>query len=98
LKGSCGKHKQTLKWYDNSVFSLLPYCSQDRNSGLSQNSLLIRTTCLRTVSFDLSPENKFEHPDGIVTLGAGMTWGTSKLNMKGMSQRNLFLDWATIWG
>ena len=31
----------------------------DRNAGSGPNSLLIRTTCLQTVQFDLDKENKF---------------------------------------
>ena len=55
----------------------------DRNAGPGPNTLLIRTTCLRTVELDLNENNRFGHPDGIVRLGTGMTWGTSIFNFKG---------------
>ena len=35
------------------------------------------------MEFDLDPENRFGHKDGLAKLGAGLTWGTSKLNLKG---------------
>ena len=59
---------------------------QDRNSGVAPNGLLIRTICLRTVNLDLEPDNRFDHPDGVVRLGSGMTWGTSKFDMKGVHE------------
>ena len=59
---------------------------QDRNSGVAPNGLLIRTVCLRTVNLDLEPDNRFDHPDGVVRLGSGMTWGTSKFDMKGVHE------------
>ena len=55
----------------------------DRNAGPSANTLLIRTTCLRSVEFDLNENNRFDHPDGAVRLGTGLTWGTSILGYKG---------------
>jgi FAD/FMN-containing dehydrogenase len=58
----------------------------DRNAGSGNNSLLIRTTCLRTVQFDLQEENRFDHPDGFVRLGSGMTWGTSKFGATGVHE------------
>jgi len=58
----------------------------DRNAGAGNNSLLIRTTCLRTVEFDLQEKNRFDHPDGSIRLGAGMTWGTSKFGVPGVHQ------------
>merc|ERR1712142_472149 len=58
----------------------------DRNAGAGNNSLLIRTTCLRAVEFDLEEDNRFGHSDGFVRLGAGMTWGTSKFGVKGVHQ------------
>ena len=59
---------------------------QDRNGAVAPNGLLIRTTCLRTVNVDLEPNNRFGHSDGIVRLGSGMTWGTSKYKMKGVHE------------
>ena len=35
----------------------------DRNAGPGPNSLLVRTTCLRTVEFDLDPQNRWGHTD-----------------------------------
>ena len=58
----------------------------DRNAGSGANSLLIRTTCLRTVEFDLEDKNRFDHPDGSVRLGSGMTWGESKFGAKGVHE------------
>ena len=51
----------------------------DRNAGAGNNSLLIRTTCLQTVQFDLQEENRFSNPDGFARLGAGLTWGQASL-------------------
>ena len=59
---------------------------QDRNAGLAPNGLLIRTICLRTVNIDLSPDNVFGNPDGVIRLGSGMTWGTSKYRFKGVHE------------
>ena len=61
----------------------------DRNSGPGPNTLLIRTTCLRKVQFDLDKNNRFSHPDGIVRLETGLTWGTSKLDYKGFYYKYL---------
>ena len=58
----------------------------DRNAGPGPNSLLIRTTCLRVVQFDLDQENRFGYPDGSVRLGSGMTWGTSKFGAVGVHE------------
>ena len=58
----------------------------DRNSGLEPNSLLIRTTCLRTSELELAEDNKFGHPDGWARLGSGLTWGTSKFGWPGVHQ------------
>ena len=58
----------------------------DRNSGLEPNSLLIRTTCLRTTELEFSESNKFGHPDGWARLGSGLTWGTSKFGWPGVHQ------------
>ena len=58
----------------------------DRNAGSGANSLLIRTTCLRTVEFDLEDKNRFDHPDGSVRLGSGMTWGESKFGATGVHE------------
>ena len=55
----------------------------DRNSGPGENTLLIRTTCLQSAEFDLDEKNRFNHPDGIVRLGTGLTWGTGILGYKG---------------
>ena len=66
---------------------------KDRNSGPGTNSLLIRTTCLRTAEFDLDEDNRFNHPDGIARLGTGLTWGTSKLDLKG---HNFFYNKITM--
>ena len=55
----------------------------DRGGGPSSNTLLIRTTCLRSVEFDLNEENRFRHTDGVVRLGTGLTWGTSILGYEG---------------
>ncbi len=38
---------------------------QDRNAGIVPNGLLVRTLCLRTAAFDLSPDNRFGHEDGV---------------------------------
>ena len=59
---------------------------QDRNAGMAGNGLVIRTTCLRGVQVDLSPDNRFGHEDGAITLGSGMTWGTSIFNMTGVHE------------
>ena len=59
---------------------------QDRNSAVAPNGLLIRTVCLRTINLDLEANNRFGHPDGVVRLGSGMTWGTSKYKMKGVHE------------
>ena len=40
----------------------------------------------RSVEFDLDPENRFGHSDGVVRLGAGMTWGTSKFGGLGVHE------------
>ena len=56
----------------------------DRNSGPADKTLLIRTTCLRSVDFDLDENNRFNHVDGVVRLGTGLTWGTSIFNYKGI--------------
>ena len=56
---------------------------QDRNAGLGDNGLVIRTTCLRDVQVELSPDNKYGSQDGYVRLGSGMTWGTSIFNLTG---------------
>jgi FAD/FMN-containing dehydrogenase len=59
----------------------------DRNAGRSAGAaLLIRTTCLRRAEFDLSPDNRFGAPDGVVRLGAGLTWGRSKFGAEGVHQ------------
>ena len=55
----------------------------DRNAGPGENALLIRTTCLQSVQFDLNEKNRFNHPDGVVRLGTGLTWGTGILGYKG---------------
>ena len=55
----------------------------DRNSGPADKTLLIRTTCLRSVDFDLDENNRFNHSDGVVRLGTGLTWGTSIFNYMG---------------
>ena len=60
----------------------------DRNAGAGPNTLLIRTTCLRTVEFDLGDNNRFGHADGVVRLGSGMTWGSSILNDEGWHHSN----------
>ena len=59
---------------------------QDRNAGLAPNGLLIRTTCLRNVDIDLTEDNRFGHSGGVITLGSGMTWGTSKYEFKGVHE------------
>ena len=56
----------------------------DRNSGPADKTLLIRTTCLRSVDFDLDENNRFNHSDGVVRLGTGLTWGTSIFNYMGL--------------
>lgn len=58
----------------------------DRNSGQGNNSLLVRTLCLRTSEIDLEETNAYGHADGIIRLGAGMTWSTSKLGDIGVHQ------------
>jgi len=58
----------------------------DRNAGPGTNSLLIRTTCLDSVNFDLDEENQFGWRDGVVRLGAGLTWGTSKFGGVGVHE------------
>ena len=58
----------------------------DRNAGLEPNSLLIRTTCLRTTELELTETNKFGHSDGWARLGSGLTWGTSKFGWPGVHQ------------
>ena len=57
----------------------------DRNSGPTPNSLLIRTMCLKSAEFDLYENNRFGHADGVVRLGTGLTWGTSIFGFKGCS-------------
>ena len=58
----------------------------DRNAGPGPKGLLIRTTCLSAVEFDLSPANKFRHEDGVVRVGAGLTWGVSQFGVQGVHQ------------
>ena len=58
----------------------------DRNGGVEPNSLLIRTTCLRTTELELAESNKFGHPDGWARLGSGLTWGTSKFGWPGVHE------------
>ena len=58
----------------------------DRNAGLEPNSLLIRTTCLRTTELELAESNKFGHGPGYARLGSGLTWGTSKFGWPGVHQ------------
>ena len=58
----------------------------DRNGGVEPNSLLIRTTCLRTTELELAETNKFGHPDGWARLGSGLTWGTSKFGWPGVHE------------
>ena len=64
----------------------------DRNSGPADKTLLIRTTCLRSVDFDLDENNRFNHLDGVVRLGTGLTWGTSIFNYKGMHHLRTLQD------
>ena len=59
---------------------------QDRNAGLAPNGLLIRTICLRDVSVDKNQMNVFNHPDGTIRLGSGMTWGTSIYGFTGVHE------------
>ena len=58
----------------------------DRNGGPGNNTLLIRTTCLNEVTFDLREDNEFGAVDGVVRMGAGLTWGTSKFGQAGMHE------------
>ena len=58
----------------------------DRNGGLATNSILIRTTCLRTADINLEPSTVFNHTEGVIRLGSGMTWSWSKFGDVGVHQ------------
>ena len=68
----------------------------DRGGGPSSNTLLIRTTCLRSVEFDLNTDNRFGHVDGVVRLGTGLTWGTSIFGFEGIKSHFIRCSRAII--
>merc|ERR1719193_1700724 len=57
----------------------------DRGGGPGNNTLLLRTSCLASVDFDLD-ENRFGEEAGVVRAGAGLTWGISKFGAPGLHQ------------
>ena len=70
----------------------------DRNAGQANNSLLIRTMCLRTADIDLKPSEYFDHKDGTIRVGSGMTWGTSKMGDTGVHELAYQVDRVVVSG
>ncbi len=58
---------------------------QDRNAGLAPNGLLIRTICLNTADFDLSPDNVFKHPDGVNNINHDLTKLMNICRLRGLA-------------
>ena len=70
----------------------------DRNAGEGTNSLLIRTMCLRNAEINLDYSEEFEHADGVIRLGSGMTWGTSKMGDIGVHELAAGVDRVVVSG